>query len=186
MSTNYNKVAKDSFETTDDPIISYGRYTMLYKKNNKYLIAIGPHWWVTIIGFSLLIGMSIALAIPLCQILDGWKIFIYFLLMSIMLFFYFLTFLKNPGVLGQRNKDEEGNEEYGCNVCFIGKDVDADHCYDCDVCIEGLDHHCVWTGKCIGKDNLMVFYCFVGSVPVFFCFSLMMTVFSIGNSTNHH
>lgn len=179
---NYYKVNKDSFDTTDELIRNYGRYHMFYKKNDKYQIAIGPHWWVTIIGFTLLIGMSIALAVPLFHILSYPLICVFLILMLIMLFFYFVTFLKNPGVLGQRNKgDEEGNVEYGCNICFTPSDIDADHCYDCDVCVEELDHHCVWTGKCVGKGNIIVFYCFVGSVPVFFCFSLVMTVFSIGN-----
>ncbi|CAM9823024.1 unnamed protein product [Heterosigma akashiwo] len=37
----------------------------------------------------------------------------------------------------------------------------ASHCYDCGLCIEQLDHHCPWTGKCIGHRNLKFFYSFV-------------------------
>jgi hypothetical protein len=37
------------------------------------------------------------------------------------------------------------------------KDVDVVHCYDCDICIKGHDHHCPWTGKCIGEGNIQYF-----------------------------
>ncbi len=29
---------------------------------------------------------------------------------------------------------------------------------DCRACIEEYDHHCPWTGKCIGKRNVWFFY----------------------------
>ena len=31
----------------------------------------------------------------------------------------------------------------------------------------GHDHHCPWTGKCIGKYNLIPFYIFVVSTLIF-------------------
>ena len=38
------------------------------------------------------------------------------------------------------------------------------HCDLCDICIEKYDHHCVWTGHCIGKNNKITFYIFVPSI----------------------
>lgn len=32
------------------------------------------------------------------------------------------------------------------------------HCMDCRVCIAGYDHHCPWTGKCVGRGNARFFY----------------------------
>ena len=31
----------------------------------------------------------------------------------------------------------------------------------CKLCIEGLDHHCHWTGKCIGKRTIFYFHTFL-------------------------
>lgn len=40
------------------------------------------------------------------------------------------------------------------------------HCYECDCCIEELDHHCPWTGKCVGKHNLQFFYTFLVALVI--------------------
>lgn len=58
-----------------------------------------------------------------------------------------------------------------CRTCNIIIDLELDmvHCDECDVCIEGHDHHCPWTSKCIGKNNLQTFYGFVfGTLALFF------------------
>ena len=43
---------------------------------------------------------------------------------------------------------------------FVNRESKASHSPDCNICIEGYDHHCPWTGKCIGKNNLTLFYIF--------------------------
>ena len=42
-----------------------------------------------------------------------------------------------------------------CNIDFNGCYIK--HCYICDQCIEDFDHHCIWIGKCIGKNNKNLF-----------------------------
>ncbi|GKY98934.1 hypothetical protein MPSEU_000849200 [Mayamaea pseudoterrestris] len=44
-----------------------------------------------------------------------------------------------------------------CEVCQAHQPPDAAHCPDCNVCIRGFDHHCVWMGTCIGRDNFKQF-----------------------------
>ncbi len=48
-----------------------------------------------------------------------------------------------------------------CSRCEMSRPVGASHCYDCEVCVKDLDHHCPWTGKCIGRKNLYFFYLFL-------------------------
>jgi hypothetical protein len=39
---------------------------------------------------------------------------------------------------------------------------DARHVVDA----EQLDHHCPWTGKCVGKRTLRLFYVFLGCISI--------------------
>lgn len=51
-----------------------------------------------------------------------------------------------------------------CSLCNIFRAKGTAHCYDCNSCVEQLDHHCPWTGKCVGKYNLMPFYAFLWAI----------------------
>ena len=58
---------------------------------------------------------------------------------------------------------------------YVSREKKTLHCSDCDICVEGHDHHCPWTGKCIGRNNLTSFYIFVISIfglIVYFAFAM--------------
>ena len=86
--------------------------------------------------------------------------------------------LSNPGFakpLPNATYAETKSSRY-CKKCETMKGRDVYHCEDCDVCIDGYDHHCPWIGKCVGSNNLTLFYfflfmtfgtlimCFIGTV----------------------
>ena len=48
--------------------------------------------------------------------------------------------------------------------CHVERDATTHHCSDCNSCIIGLDHHCPWTGKCIGGFNLRYFQAFLATL----------------------
>ena len=52
-----------------------------------------------------------------------------------------------------------------CGQCEMMRPSNAHHCYECDVCVLDLDHHCPWTGKCIGAGNQEKFYKCVSPPP---------------------
>ena len=84
--------------------------------------------------------------------------------------FHLTTSLINPGLptkelfLENFKMAKSGLENYViCKKCKVIMDLDkgTEHCVDCDICIMGNDHHCQWTSKCIGKNNLLLFKIFL-------------------------
>lgn len=72
----------------------------------------------------------------------------------------------------------EDKKNYGyCHICniLLPPNLNIEHCEDCNICIINYDHHCVWTGKCIAKNNIFTFYIFAfgGLVHSFLFFILI-------------
>lgn len=40
-----------------------------------------------------------------------------------------------------------------CEHCHAWQELRAKHCHVCMRCIMRFDHHCAWTGNCIGENN---------------------------------
>lgn len=72
---------------------------------------------------------------------------------------------ENTGQDDEGDSEDEGEDEDGppapnyrwCDICKAYQPPDGAHCPDCNVCIAGYDHHCVWMGTCIGKNNFREF-----------------------------
>ena len=80
-------------------------------------------------------------------------------------FSYTYTFLINPGYpkhINSKIAKSQDNFIY-CHICkiWINKKKNTFHCTICDICIEEYDHHCIWTSKCIGDNNIHSFNIFV-------------------------
>ena len=63
-----------------------------------------------------------------------------------------------------------------CVKCGSNKDINTYHCPDCDICIADFDHHCPWTGKCIGGGNMFLFKVFIISTMVWFFYSMLLLI----------
>lgn len=48
-----------------------------------------------------------------------------------------------------------------CYSCNLYRPVRAVHCRFCDVCVCRRDHHCPWTGICIGARNYLAYFLLV-------------------------
>ena len=93
-------------------------------------------------------------------------------------FSFLLTIIANPGIperkyyyknYAENIKKEEKSNYYTCKICNIitPKELNVSHCYYCDVCVINQDHHCTCLGKCVGKNNCILFYLAIATVPIF-------------------
>ena len=190
---------EDTFDTNTidlEPNYYYGNYKMIYKINpHRYLFAIGPHLYISIVGKLLVLIIGLTILAPLYQLMSTFLVFLYLFILGLVCTCYLAMFLKNPGIVSKnrnvvRFNDEEGNgkDEYTCRTCLTKEEDGAFHCYDCNVCIKEHDHHCIWVGKCVGGNNLILFYIFVGSIPLYFVFVMVLSVYLTSSKikSTHH
>lgn len=149
------------------------------------VICIGPHWPYYLCLNTIIVGICGAYFYYLKDLMlpTAWNIgFLLFLCQNIC---YSTTALFNPGIPYYRFSKEFNPKSYStenvryCNECMIIQDLNLDvsHCPDCNICVEGHDHHCPWTGKCIGKYTLWSFYGFVFGTLALFVFLLFGLIF---------
>ncbi len=194
IKNNYNKNINDSISNKlDSPITGKNKlkfcckkigntFCLLSDKMGNPLIMIGPHWpmYVCTCGFVTLCFCSFSFNFFHCLNI----FFKLFGIISFGLFFisYTGTFLLNPGYPKRDENSLVGNPRtkykfcIRCNI-WIRIDIEIFHCPECDVCIEGYDHHCPWTGKCIGKKTTYFFYTFLTSVFILFLFFIITFLF---------
>lgn len=153
-------------------------YSFLGNKNGDPYIIIGPNWnmYVMFAGgitvFYIFLFLKFGIYLPiLVKILGIICYLVYFIS-------YTYTFLINPGFPKNDNDSQFGeprNKFNYCDVCMIwtNKEKKVRHCNECDICVEGNDHHCPWTSKCVGKNNLISFYIFVGSSIIVIFYGLL-------------
>ena len=150
--------------------------------NNKLVILIGPHWpfmfCVIPTIISVLIGYLI-LAAPFMGLM--WQFGGVCIILGALVS-YILTALRDPGVVlsdasHDLDEDTTGNTSL-CKHCLIFREKNIEHCEDCGLCMKNLDHHCIFTGKCIAENNLISFYVLLSSIFGFFFYS-MIWVFTV-------
>ena len=174
------------------PIAIEERKTFFFKKlGNTYSffgdiygnpkLIIGPHW-------PLYLVVTVLFSLGTYFVYSYLGKYLHFLLKFFGIIFYLIflssytyTAVINPGfpkhdidsITGEPRK-----KFYYCNICKIWANLEkkTQHCPDCNICVEGNDHHCPWTGKCIGKNNQKSFIIFVASVFVLFIYIMILIV----------
>jgi len=165
-------------------IIFKNFYTYYYNKKGDPLIAIGPD----IFFFICLFIVNIIFNFYLMKI--TWKYLHFFfkicgiIIILIQQSFYVLTTIINPGLpkkFYQIDCKENPKLYKFCKNCnfWYKKKTGTIHCFDCGVCIEGFDHHCPWTTKCIGKNNVNLFMGMIISIFLLFGYYLFNVFVSL-------
>ena len=133
-------------------------YAFGINKNNNPIFVIGPHWYLFVLMNGIIIMLSTFIHKTIMQKYSNNLTFIgYIFIVCIII---------------------DLNQNY-CSNCriYYNSNSKVSHCRFCNVCIEGFDHHCVWVGKCIGKNNLKTFYGLLFSVLFFYVY--IIVAFSI-------
>ena len=163
-----------------------GKTKVLFYYHNYPLIVLGPDYCYAIC----LTTSSIIIFLLICFFLFKNNFLIVKILETIIFLFYIcsylITALINPGIPNREffSKSFNNNNKVGikklqkCSKCniIVPANFHVCHCDYCEVCVIEQDHHCPWTGKCIGKNNLITFYCFVFSLILFIIMSVVTIV----------
>ena len=165
------EIMNDYMRSTD-----VGNHIPLLTINNKVILTLGPHWYCFIFGYLAVCFVAYY------TIVNFWQFSSYPTKVSVCivvpteLILYLVTALLNPGIV-KRKVPPFGKGKITCMECLTTEEDNCYHCPACGACIEGHDHHCVWTGKCIGKGNYKVFICFVVFTPCYFL-TLLLVLFN--------
>ena len=144
---------------------------------------VGPDWYCMLVTYGLIFVSSYFFIVNVC---DDWGLGLIIpaiLTSSVLLISFTFTACSNPGIIFESKEDrvESGSDEtlLDCTMCNIKRPATSYHCYDCGVCVSHLDHHCPWTGKCIGRDNIKYFHAFLTLLSAQIAFVVVMTIVSV-------
>ena len=147
-----------------------GRTLFLFlDKYGNPLFIIGPDWPMFICLITTNVLMMLFIYFKYWS-LFGFKMkLIGRILYTTFIVSYSYSSLINPGyprnTIG-RSFGIPRNDYYFCEYCgfYLKKCSYGSHCEICQICVEKHDHHCVWTGHCIGKNNKIMFIVFIISL----------------------
>ena len=94
------------------------------------------------------------------------------------------NFLKSEKYM--KMTEEKKKLYYTCEICniIIKYSDNIEHCEECDICVKQYDHHCFWTGKCITKKNIWVFFCFSFGSMAYILWYFTIIIYWIISQTN--
>ena len=179
--TIINEINQYPIKTCFFSIVTYSRigrcFWMFPKPNTIPKIVIGPHWFFYPIMIAIILFVGFLIDLKLLPYIKDVRIYCAFLLLLLnAIGIYTANVLYNPGIVMKSDLNSvSGNY---CEICKVFSSGDkVVHCEFCGVCIEGHDHHCVWIGKCVGKNNNRLFNLIFVSVCLVYLFLIFIMVY---------
>jgi hypothetical protein len=136
-----------------------------------HLLYIGPHWPVLLAGLALLAGLSCLLDVYVLTVLRTPALVVQ---AATLVLYLALGCCSDPGVVTETGPPDSISGH--CGLCGTVLARGVRHCSDCDLCIAGYDHHCPWVGKCIGSNNIHLFFIYVTAVCLTFIVAILGVV----------
>ena len=147
-------------------------------KNYKPKYSIGPHWYLTIVLLIIIFFITYFIYSTIFESLGIVFKFILVLFVLVEYFFLFKTALTHAKVV-MNNKKQSIEDSAFCNKCkvFYNPNKKIEHCNFCKVCVEKMDHHCVWVGKCVAKNNAFYFYAMIVNICILYIYIIICGIF---------
>ena len=172
-----------------------GKSTVILTVNQELrdfpcLCMVGPDWPCLLYSYFLISFPAIMFLTHVASLLSPYTVLFGLLLLLSTLGMLTITALSDPGIVPKRT-DAELEAEGGargrrmCVWCNVEKLPRMHHCYECNACIEDLDHHCPWTGKCIGKKNLGYFRAYLFLLTALIAYVVVATLVWVVAGTLH-
>mmetsp|Transcript_148082 Transcript_148082/g.258819 ORF Transcript_148082/g.258819 Transcript_148082/m.258819 type:complete len:315 (-) Transcript_148082:775-1719(-) len=136
---------------------------------------VGPHWKTAIVSIGLIVVPVVLFNVYVAP--SGLVTIVSILLAILCIIFLIITALTDPGIIPKGNLQGEQLKGFPneveeivngvkvkrrwCQTCQILRPLRASHCPYCDNCVKRYDHHCPWTGTCIGERNYRFYVAFV-------------------------
>lgn len=134
----------------------FGEWTSKTKASR--IIVIGPDWPCVIMTYVVIVLPSVYVYLYIVH--DLAEEIIFFLLFGLVIFGLTTVFVADPGLVRKYHHARDRNWTY-CDPCESFRPPHTVHCSSCQVCVASYDHHCPWTGKCVGAGNILWFRIFV-------------------------
>ena len=149
-----------------------------FDKNNNFTpkLSIGPNWYMTLF---LNVLITIVVGVIYISLLN--KIHFLFRIGMIIICFILIILVDRAALIHPAiamNKVPDNQNSAFCNQCkvYYNPGEKVAHCSLCKVCIKNLDHHCVWIGKCVGKNNFRPFIEMIIAVSITYIYIILCVI----------
>ncbi|CAI5708812.1 unnamed protein product [Peronospora farinosa] len=132
----------------------------------------GPHWHLMLTMWSIFFILTSVVNVLTFEKASVMELVTGVFLSGMCLICYAFVGCTNPGIVTRIDMPPDDTYTY-CDHCGSYRPEGALHCMDCQVCIEEYDHHCPWTGKCVGKNNVRYFYAWLLFLVLAFVYEII-------------
>ncbi|TYZ66522.1 hypothetical protein PybrP1_010186 [[Pythium] brassicae (nom. inval.)] len=123
---------------------------------------VGPHWWLMGCTFTVFLGVALVVTVLTAPSAGAGEAAMGVLLSTACLSMYAMVGCANPGIVERIDDPPDDTYSY-CDQC----DSYRPEGY------VGYDHHCPWTGKCIGRGNVRYFYAWLFFLVLAFVYEVI-------------